>query len=51
MAPEIASKKVTIEISKILKFIDVAYTASKEKTAECETPHNKALTTPKGEAL
>ena len=34
MAPEIANKNVTIDISNIVKFIEVAYTARRVKTAD-----------------
>ena len=34
MAPEIANKNVTMEISKIVKFIEVAYTANNVKRAD-----------------
>ena len=34
IAPEIANKNVTIDISNIVKFIEVAYTARRGKTAD-----------------
>ena len=33
-APEIATKKVTIDISRIVKFIEAAYTANRENNAD-----------------
>ena len=37
-APEIATKKVTIDISRIVKFIEAAYTANRENNADCAVP-------------
>ena len=37
-APEIANKNVTIDISKIVKFIEAAYTARRENKADCVVP-------------
>ena len=34
MAPDTANKNVTIEISKIVKFIEAAYTANNENNAD-----------------
>ena len=38
IAPEIANKNVTIDISKIEKFIDVAYTANNVNNADWIVP-------------
>ena len=37
-APEIATKKVTIDISRIVKFIEAAYTAKSENKADWAVP-------------
>ena len=38
MAPEIANRNVTIDISNMVKFIEVAYTARRVKTADWIVP-------------
>ncbi len=49
MAPDIARRNVTRDISKIVKFIDAAYTAKRVNKADCVVPYKTELTIPRGE--
>ena len=48
-APDTASRNVTKDISKIVKFIDAAYTAKRVNNADCVVPYKTELTIPRGE--
>ena len=49
--PETVTKKSNKDISKIVKFMEVAYTAPNENSAECIIPVQNMLTVANGEVL